>query len=145
MVTVRVVDPSEKADLALVNAGRATRGEPALAASMRWTCQHSCPEETIPACDRFDCEGTLIEDDSLLVPERHAIQRGDLSACKALRVTVCLTQVGGDASELVRVVERYAGGEKLDVRPESAPDPCAGGIRLEGSLLGFATGPRRRS
>jgi hypothetical protein len=137
MVTVRVVDPTEKADLALVNAGRAARGEPALAAAMRWTCQHSCPEETIPACERFDCEGTLIEDDSLFVPERYAIQRGDVSACKALRVTVCLAHVDCDASELVRVVERYAGGEKMDVRPASAPGPCADGIRLEGSLLAF--------
>ncbi len=104
---------------------------------MRWTCQHSCAEETIPDCDRFDCEGTLIEDDSLLVPERYAIQRGDVSACKALRVAVCLAQGDCDASELIRVVERYASSEKMDVRPEFASGPCAGGIRLEGSLLGF--------
>src|SRR6185295_9106871 len=103
MVTVRVVAPVENPDLALVNAGRATRGQPALAAAMRWTCQHSCAEETIADCERFDCEGTLIEDDSLLVPERYAIQRGDVSACKALRVTVCLAPMDGDADELIRV------------------------------------------
>jgi hypothetical protein len=104
---------------------------------MRWTCQHSCPEETIPSCERFDCEGTLIEDDSLLLPERYAIQRGDVSACKALRVTVCLAHVDCDVNELIRVVERYAGSETLDIRPASASGPCADGIRMEGSLLGF--------
>jgi hypothetical protein len=138
MVSVHVLDPAEHADLALVNAGRARRGQPALAAAMRWTCQHSCPEETIAACERFDCEGTLAEDDSLLLPERAAIQRGDLTACRALRVAVCLADVERDADQLMRVVERYAGGEKLEVRAESASDARAGGIRIEGSLLGFA-------
>jgi len=104
---------------------------------MRWTCQHSCAEETIADCERFDCEGTLIEDDSLLVPERYAIQRGDVSACKALRVTVCLAPMDGDADELIRVVERYAGSQKLDVRPASGSGACADGILMEGSLLGF--------
>jgi hypothetical protein len=137
MVTVQVVAPAENPDLALVNAGRATRGQPALAATMRWTCQHSCPEETIPDCARFDCEGTLIADDSLLLPERHAIQRGDVSACKALRVTVCLALVDGDADELMRVVARYAGNQTLAVRRASTSDPCPGGIWLEGPLLGF--------
>jgi hypothetical protein len=137
MLSVRVVDPPEKADLALVNAGRATRGQTALAAAMRWTCQHSCPEETIPSCEQFSCEGTLIDDDSLLLPERFAIQRGDVSACKALRVTVCLTHVECEVNELIRVVERYAGSEKLDVRPGSASSLCADGIWMQGSLLGF--------
>jgi hypothetical protein len=138
MNTVQVVAPAESPDLALVNAGRATRGQAALAAAMRWTCQHSCPEETIPDCARFDCEGTLIEDDSLLLPERYAIQRGDLSACKALRVTVCLASVDGAADELIRVVKRYAASPTLEVRRVAAPDRCAGGVLIEGPLLGFA-------
>src|SRR5882757_5310776 len=98
---------------------------------MRWTCQHSCAEETIPSCDRFACEGTLIDDDSLLLPERYAIQRGDVAACKALRVTVCLAHVDCDANELIRVVERYAGSQKLDVSRESASSLCADGIWME--------------
>src|SRR5690348_16745381 len=99
MVTIRVIDPPEKADLALVNAGRATRGQPTLAAAMRWTCQHFCPEETIAACERFDCEGTLIEDDSPLLPERDAIRRGDLTACQALHVAVCLAHIECDITQ----------------------------------------------
>ena len=75
---VELTQPIGNSDLLLVNADRKLRGLPP--GGMEWVCQHSCAPESIPDCQDFNCEGTLIVDRGQLEEVRELVARGDLAA-----------------------------------------------------------------
>lgn len=115
-------------DLAIANAAQRARGEPE--SKLRWVCQHSCPEETIPDCTDLNCEGTLALDDSDARLVRTLAEQGDLAPFDAVTLT---TRIAGSARLVTALLDAGAGLVRV---PGQSPAPAT--IDLRGSLLAFA-------
>src|SRR6185369_2490937 len=84
MAVVELTQPTVNLDLLLVDVDRKLRGLPP--GEMEWVCQHSCAPESIPGCEDFNCEGTLIVDRGQLEDVRELVARGDLAAFDGVQV-----------------------------------------------------------
>lgn len=125
---VELMQPIGHSDLLLVNADRRLRGLPP--GGMEWVCQHSCAAESIPDCQDFNCEGTLIVDRVQLEDVRELAARGDLAAFDSVQVQLKLNVPRRVGVELQRCA-----------RTETAlPTIRSRGHAFEstGSLLAFA-------
>ena len=99
---VELTRPIGNSDLLLVNADRTLRGLPP--GGMEWVCQHSCAAESIPDCQDFNCEGTLIVDRGQLEEVRELVTRGDLAAFDGVQIQLKLDVPRGVGAELQRFV-----------------------------------------
>lgn len=100
---VELLQPIGASDLLLVNADRKLRGLPP--GGMEWVCQHSCAAESIPDCQDFNCEGTLIVDRGQLEDVRELVARGDLAAFDDVQVRLKLNvprRVGAELRQFTR-------------------------------------------
>ena len=77
---------------------------------MEWVCQHSCAAESIPDCQDFNCEGTLIVDRGQLEDVRELVARGQLAAFDGVQVQLKLDVPGRVGAEL----QRFAHGRLYD-------------------------------
>jgi hypothetical protein len=128
MPTVEIMQPTGNLDLLLVNADRKLRGLPP--GGMEWVCQHSCAAESIPDCQDFNCEGTLIVDRGQLEGVRELVARGDLAAFDGVQVQLKL-----DVPRRVGVeLQRFARGgtEMPAIRRHGQA------FEIAGSMLAFA-------
>src|SRR4029078_3398232 len=100
MRMVELLQPVDNSDLLLVNADRKLRGLPP--GGMEWVCQHSCAAESIPDCQDFNCEGTLLVDRRQLEGGRELGARGDLAAFDGVQVQLKLNVPRGVGAELQR-------------------------------------------
>jgi len=104
MAVVELTQPTGNPDLLLVDVDRKLRGLPP--GEMEWVCQHSCAPESIPGCEDFNCEGTLIVDRGQLEDVRELVARGDLAAFDGVQVQLKLDLPRRVGAEL----HRFAGG-----------------------------------
>jgi hypothetical protein len=128
MRMVELLQPIGNPDRLLVDIDRKLRGLPP--GEMEWVCQHSCAPESIPDCQDFNCEGTLIVDRGQLEDVRKLIVRGDLAAFDGVQVQLKL-----DLPRRVGVeLQRFArGGSEMPAIRRHGQAFEAGG-----SLLAFA-------
>ena len=125
---VELTRPIGNSDLLLVNADRTLRGLPP--GGMEWVCQHSCAAESIPDCQDFNCEGTLIVDRGQLEEVRELPARGDLAAFDGVQVQLKLNVPRGVGTELQRFAR--TGTAMPAIRRGE------GALETAGSLLAFA-------
>jgi hypothetical protein len=128
MQMVELTQPIGNSDLLLVNADRKLRGLPP--GGMEWVCQHSCAAESIPDCQDFNCEGTLIVDRGQLEEVRELVAHGELAAFDGVQVQLRLD------------VPRSVGAELQLFAPGGSAMPAMRGrgrkFEIAGSLLAFA-------
>ena len=128
MAMVELTQPIGNSDMLLVNADRKLRGLPP--GEMEWVCQHSCAAESIPDCQDFNCEGTLIVDRGQLEEVRELVTRGDLAAFDGVQIQLKLDVPRGVGAELQRFAR--GGTEMPAIRRRGREFETAG------SLLAFA-------
>src|SRR5437773_995443 len=125
---VELLQPTGNPDLLLVNANRKLRGLPP--GGMEWVCQHSCAAESIPDCQDFNCEGTLIVDRGQLEEVRELVAGGDLATFDDVQVQLKLN------------VPRRVGAELRRFARDGTAMPTVRSRRREfeatGSVLAFA-------
>ena len=125
---VELTQPIGNSDLLLVNADRMLRGLPP--GGMEWVCQHSCAAESIPDCQAFNCEGTLIVDRGQLEEVRELVARGDLAAFDGVQIQLKLDVPRGVGAELQRFVRGSTAMPTLRRRGRE--------FETAGSMLAFA-------
>jgi hypothetical protein len=97
---------------------------------MEWVCQHSCAAESIPDCEDFNCEGTLIVDRGQLEDVRELVARGNLAAFDRIHVQLKLDLPRSVGAELHRFVGGDAEMPAISRQGEA--------FQADGSLLTFA-------
>jgi hypothetical protein len=115
-------------DLAIANAARRRRGEPESA--LRWTCQHSCAEASIPDCRDPNCEAALVLDEADARRIRAAAEQGDLAPFGAATLTCRISAPPPLVDTLLAASPEITRG--------ASSAPAAGAVDLRGSLLAFA-------
>jgi hypothetical protein len=128
MSMVELIQPIGDADFEIVNVGRKLRGLPP--SEMEWVCQHSCAAETIPDCQDWNCEGTLIVNRWDLEELRTLVAQGELTAFDTVHVELRLDLPRGVGLELQRFVHRAAELPALKRQGQQ--------FGASGSLLAFA-------
>jgi hypothetical protein len=128
MGAIELLQPIGNPDLLLVNADRQLRGLPP--GEMEWVCQHSCAPESIPDCEDFNCEGTLIVDRGQLEDVRELVARGDLAAFDGVQVQLKLDVPRGVGTELQRFARSNTEMPAIQRRGRE--------FETAGSLLAFA-------
>jgi hypothetical protein len=128
MKIVELIHPTGEPDQELVNVDRKLRGLPP--SEMEWVCQHSCPQETIPDCQDFNCEGTLIVNRWDLEDIRSLVARGELAAFDRVTVLLKLNVSRSLGAQLQRFVR--GGAEMPAIKGKGQA------FEASGSLLAFA-------
>jgi hypothetical protein len=125
---VKLLQPNGEPDMEIVSADRKLRGLPP--SEMVWVCQHSCAQETIPDCQDFNCEGTLIVDQGDVEDIRDLVARGELAAFDRVDVELKLDVPRNLGAALQRLVRGAAEMPAMTRRGQE--------YRSAGSLLAFA-------
>lgn len=131
---VRVVLEGADSDLGIVDRERLRLGLPP--GQMRWVCQHSCPEATIPDCTDMNCEAALVEGDSDVEALRGFARRGELALFGATPLAFLVEAPSGAAKAAARWIAES--GSRTRLAPARGDARHARGWSWTGSLLDFA-------